>query len=187
MRAAPAACALLALAACTSTVTPPPDPAAPTTVYLLREAMHTGLVLPPEGTGDEYVEFGFGQWSWFALGNDSWYHAFGILWPRQGTLGRRTFHAADGTELARRVYWAELSPLVVAGARVHALHTRLQHEHDDALANAIAQPAYGWTFIPYDRSYWLAQTCADIAAEWLTELDCAVGWAPIRTGLAIAK
>lgn len=110
-----------------------------------------------------------------------------VLWPTQGALGRRTFFASDEADLKARVYWAELSPLVVPSARALTLRTRLQHEHDAGRADAVTRPDLGWTFVPYDRSYWFAQNCADIAAEWFTELDCSVSWVPIRTGLAVEK
>src|SRR5690606_655289 len=73
---------LLALAgllvSCTSTIVPPAEVIDPVTVFVLSEAMHTGIVLPPDpgcsGNPHEYVEFGFGDWSWYALGNAAWYN-----------------------------------------------------------------------------------------------------------------
>jgi hypothetical protein len=179
--------AVFALAGgCTSTITPPATVTDPVTVFLLREAMHSGIVLPRSGDG-EYVEFGFGDWSWFALANDSWYHVFAtVLWPTQGTLGRRTFGARTATELRQRVTWAELQPLAVERTKADALVGRLQREHDARIAEAVTRPTLGWTFVPYDRSYWFPQTCADVAAEWFRELDCSVGWTPIRASLWVA-
>ena len=101
--------ALLPVLCCTSTVTPPPPPADPTTIFLLSEALHTGVVLPPDPPDDPggYVEFGFGDWSWYALGNEQWYNAFAtVLWPTQGTLGRREFGSRSEAALRARVTWA---------------------------------------------------------------------------------
>lgn len=172
---------------CTSTVTPPIAPADPVRVFLLQEAMHTGLVLPP-GVGaagdEEYVEFGFGDWSWYALGNDAWYHAFAtVLWPTQGGLGRRTFGARSEAMLRRTVTWATLSPIAVSADKAMALRRRLQAAFDAHLAQAVARPDLGFRFVPSDTSYWLPHNCADVAAEWLRELDCRVGAAIFRTGL----
>jgi hypothetical protein len=173
---------------CTSTITPPSHPERPTTVFLLREAMHNGLVLPPAAGESEYVEFGFGDWSWFALGNDAWYDVFAtVLWPTQATLARRTFAARDEAELRARVAWAELSAVVVDGDRVRDLRARLQQQFDAGAARAVRRPELGWTFVPIDRSYWFANTCADVSAEWFVALDCSVGWAPIRASLAVAR
>jgi hypothetical protein len=156
-------------------------------VFLLREAMHTGVVFPPRGDEHEWVEFGFGDWSWFALGNDAWYHAFAtVAWPTQGALGRRTFRATGEAQLRARVHWAELSPVVVDGARLRAVRARLEQEHEQRLGEAVRRPDLGWTFVPYERSYWFPQNCADLAGEWCVELGCELGWVPICTGLAVA-
>jgi len=176
---------LFAWVGCTSTITPPANVVDPTTVFVLREAMHTGIALPPCAANEEFVEFGFGDWSWFALANDAWYHVFAtVLWPTQGTLGRRTFGARTAAELRERVWWAELAPIVVERDKANALRARLQQEHDARIAEAVRREDLGWTFVPYDSSYWFPNTCADVAADWFRELDCSVGWVPIRAGLA---
>lgn len=172
---------------CTSTVTPPAAPANPTTVFLLSEAMHTGIVLPPLGPDDEFVEFGYGDWSWFALGNDAWYRVFPtVLWPTQGALGRRTFGARDERQLRAAAWWTTLSPIVVDAAKVRALRTQLQAAYDAGAASAVRRQDLGFVFVPSDDSYWFGFTCADAAAEWFRQLDCEVGWTPIRGGLDIA-
>jgi hypothetical protein len=176
---------------CTSTITPPSDVADPTTVWLLREAMHTGLVLPPPRPGAPFVEFGFGDWSWFALGNDAWYQSFAtVLWPTQGALGRREFAAGDGDELRRAASWAELEPVVVSSERVQALRGELQEAFAARLADAVHQPHLGWTFVPAPDDlggYWFANTCADAAATWFEALGCEVNWVPIRSSLQVTK
>jgi hypothetical protein len=182
-----APCAVAATC-CTSTVTPPAGVVTPATVFLLREAMHTGIVLPPAREADEYVEFGYGDWSWFALGNDAWYHAFAtVLWPTAGALGRRTFGARTADELRARVTWAELQAIDVERDRAHALRGELQRAFDAGLGDARPRPDLGWVFVPDDRSYWFAHNCADVAAAWFEQLGCSVSWAPIRRGLTRAE
>jgi hypothetical protein len=186
------AAALLAVAwiapGCTATVTPPATVARPVIVHLLREAMHTGLVLPPASAGEPYVEYGFGEWEWFARGNDAWYRVFPtVLWPTQGTLGARPFAASDETGLRRAASWAELTPLVVEAAEVDALRARLAATMDGGRSDAVTRPDLGWTFVPDDASYWFANTCADVVAAWCEELGCTVSWAPICTSLASAR
>jgi hypothetical protein len=121
------AAGLWTVVGCTATVTPPRNVARPATVHLLREAMHTGLVLPPATDGAGFVEFGYGEWEWFARGNDAWYRVFPtVLWPTMGTLGARPFAAADAAGLQRAAWWAELTPLVVEASKVDALRARLE-------------------------------------------------------------
>lgn len=171
---------------CTSTITPPPAPARPVTVFLLREALHTGVVLPPIAPGDEYVEFGYGDWSWFALGDDAWYHVFAtVLWPTQGALGRRSFATREAADLPRVAYWADVTPLQVEAELAQQLRLRLQAQFDAGATGAVQRPELGFTFVPWDRSYWFVDNCADVAAEWFTELGCSVGWAPVRAGLQV--
>lgn len=172
---------------CTSTITPPPAPAQPVTVFLLREALHAGVVFPPLAPGGDYVEFGYGDWSWFALGHDAWYHVFAtVLWPTQGALGRRPFAARDAAALPRAAWWADVTPLQVEAELAKRLHERLQQQFDAGVAAVVQRRDLGFSFVPWDRSYWFVDNCADVAAEWFTELGCSVGWAPVRGGLQVA-
>lgn len=186
--ASPALAGAWGLVGCTATVTPPARVAQPATVHLLREAMHTGLVLPPSSAGAGYVEYGFGEWEWFARGNDAWYRVFPtVLWPTQGTLGARHFAAADEAGLRRAASWAELTPLVVEAEKVEALRARLAAAMDARRDEAVARPELGWTFVPDATSYWFPNNCADVVATWCEELGCTVSWAPICTALARAR
>jgi hypothetical protein len=170
---------------CTATVAPPESVRAPVTVHLLREAMHTGLVLPPPPGGGDYVEYGFGDWQWFALGNDAWHRVFAtVLWPTQGTLGLRPFRASDDAALRRAAYWADLTPLVVERELVEALRRKLEARADGRRAEAVQRPSLGWTFVPDDESYWFPNTCADVVGAWCEELGCDVSWVPICSALA---
>lgn len=170
---------------CTATVTPPTAVRAPATVHLLREAMHTGLVLPPATAGGDYVEYGFGDWEWFARGNDAWYRVFAtVLWPTPATLGRRPFRADDDAGLRRAAYWAELTPLVVERERVEALRRQLDERAQRRRDEAVHRPSLGWTFVPDDGSYWFPNTCADVVGAWCEELGCDVSWVPVCGSLA---
>ena len=192
MRVRPCFAAAFAVAAsCTLVVVPPPLPDDPVEVFLLGEALHTGIVLPPDPTAaadvadaDQFVEFAFGEWGWYALGDDAWYHVFGaVLWPTRGGLGRRTFGARTVAELRQRAPWLELAPIVVSAAKARALRARLQRMFDEYAGDAVSPPGWGFRFVPIESCYWLGNTCADAAADWLTELDCRVGWWFVRTGL----
>lgn len=175
---------------CTATVVPPAMPEDPVQVFLLSEALHTGIVLPPDpgssGNPDQYVEFGYGDWSWYALGNNAWFNAFAsVLWPTQGTLGRRTFGARDPDSLRRRVVWAKLQPVMVSRASAAKLRRQLQAEFDGLRKQVVVRNQYGFRFVPTQDSYWLWHNCADRAADWLVALGCEVGWWPVRYDLLV--
>lgn len=157
-------------------------------MFLLREAMHTGIVLPGAHPDDEYVEFGFGDWSWYARGNDAWYHAFApVMWPTQGGLGRRAFGVGTAAAIPQAAWWAEVLPVVVSRQRAAALRARLQQRFDAGKANQVERTDLKFQFVPYDASYWLPQNCADVAAGWFEELGCEVGWRPIRLALTVGE
>lgn len=170
---------------CTSTVTPPALVENPTAVLLVRDAMHRGLLLPNESG---YVEFGFGDWSWYALGNDSWYHAFPtVLWPTQGTLSRRQHHAHDLAGARAAMSWAEFESFAVDRQAAERLRDRLEAAFAARASERVHQAYLRMDFVPYDDSYWFLDNCADACAAWLTELGCAVSWVPIRTDLTAAR
>ncbi len=170
---------------CTSTVTPPARVANPTEVLLIRDAMHRGLLLP---NGNGFVEFGFGDWSWYALGNDSWYHVFPtVLWPTQGTLSRRQHHASDSASARAAMSWAEFESFVVERETAKRLRDRLEAAFAARAGERVHQAYLRMDFVPYDDSYWFLDNCADACAVWLTELGCAVSWVPIRTDLTSAR
>src|SRR5262245_57988661 len=75
-------------------VRPPRAVSDPVTVRLFSAGRHSGLLLP---VGDgRVVEYGYGDWSWYALGKDDWWRAPAtVLWPCPGTLGRRYWSEAD--------------------------------------------------------------------------------------------
>ena len=175
---------------CTSTVTPPLAPIDPVEVFVLSEALHTGIVLPPDPGSlrnpDQYVEFGFGDWRWFALANEAWYNAFSaMLWPTQATLGRRTVGAHTPAELRSRASLAKLQSIVVSRKQAALLRRRLQAEFDSARKLVVVRQDLNFKFVPAGSSYWLLNNCADLAADWLRALDCEVSWCPVRYGLMV--
>lgn len=175
---------------CTSVVMPPLDPFDPVEVFVLSEAIHTGIVLPPDPGSlrnpNEYVEFGFGDWRWFALANEEWYNAFStMLWPTEATLGRRTFGAHTPSELRRRARLATLQSVFVSRKQAALLRRRLEAEFDGARKSVVMRQDIDFKFVPVGRSYWLLNNCADLAADWLRELDCDVSWSPVRYDLSV--
>jgi hypothetical protein len=182
--------ALVITHGCTVVVRPPIDPVDPVEVFVLSEALHTGIVLPPDpsasGDSGEYVEFGFGDWGWYALGKDSWYNAFAtMLWPTQGALGRRTFGAKTPDELRRRVPWAEMVSFHVSREKAAALRILLQAQFDRARKLVVVRNDFGFKFVPIDASYWLLHNCADLGVDWLRSLGCEIGWQPVRLKFSV--
>lgn len=186
--AALALAASLPLGSCTSLVWPPERVEQPATAFVLREALHLGLLLPdPPEAPVRWIEYGYGDWAWFALGQAQWYRAIPtVLWPTQAALCRREWMAESVDELRRRVVarGCEVDALVVECARVLALRQRLDASF--AAGDSVRRPELAMEFVREDGSYWLFSTCADVAADWCEELGCDVGWVLVRGGLRVA-
>ena len=182
--------AVFVAVACTTVVTPPQAPREPTSVFVLREARHVGVVLPDEHEGEvtRYVEYGFGDWAWYALAQDEWYDVFAtMLWPTQGALCRREYAAHSPAELRHVATWVELDELTVGRSEVSALRERLDAAFERGAKHAVFQADYDMTFVPYERHYWFANTCADVAGEWLRALGCEVSWTLIGISVAARR
>lgn len=172
---------------CTSVVRPPEGPLQdPITVFVTFDDRHRGLLLPRQTAA--WVEYGYGEYAWYAENRDAWYRVFPtVLWPTRGTLSRREVQAGSAAELSDALWWMELHPLRVEradAARVLAELDREFERHRDAM---IQNHVYRKEFVPADRSYWCFFNCHDAIAGWLVELGCAVSWVPIRVDLVMAE
>ena len=173
---------------CTSTVYPPTAVRSPTDVFLIQEELHVGIVLP-DGSGTGYVEYGFGDWSWFGAGETGcWSGTAAVLWPTQGAIGRRLWSAHDEAALRHFASFADFDKLTVERDRVDALRSQL---HDEWSRGRTSTPDGGnydrrFLMVHGEQDYWFLNSCADVCAEWVEVLGCEVSWVPIRVGLAAA-
>ncbi len=179
----------LPLGSCTSLVFAPEHVEKPTTVYVLREALHVGIVAPdPVDAPTRYVEYGYGDWAWYALGQESWWRVFPtVLWSTQSTLCRRVWPAGDEQALARLLAQrgCEVDAVQVESARVAEFARGMEQQFADG-AEA-RRDELRMEFVKTDGSYWFGNTCADVAAEWCEQLGCDVGWVLIRGSLRVKR
>ncbi|MCA8943278.1 MAG: DUF2459 domain-containing protein [Planctomycetes bacterium] len=170
---------------CTSTIRPPAQVDDPVDIFLLLDARHRGLILPHPDDG--LVEYGYGEWWWYALGDDAWYDAFrAVLWPTQGTLGRRRTGATDLESLRDRFHWMTIQSLVVERERVNSLVEDLETARAERREDEIWSDRYGFWFVPFRTDYWAFHNCNDEVADWLERLGCDVSWVPICLDLEFA-
>jgi len=171
---------------CVSDIRPPTAPADPVATYLLMDDRHRGVLLPRVEGG--FVEYGFGDWDWYADNKNSWYHAFDtVLWPTQGALGRRFSAARDGDDLRREFYWMKLYEIVVARSNMEALRAELAQAYAEEATQEVYNPRYRMSFVPNGDGYWLFNNCNDVVATWLEKLGCSVSWVPIRLDLDVQQ
>ena len=171
------------LAGCYSTVRAPQGVDEPVTVYLVSAALHSGVVLPE--SEDRWVEFGFGEYQWYALGNDAWYRSIPcVLWPTRGTLGQRRFSATTAEAVRRQAYAHDVYALQVEKERAETLRATLQSHFDNGEPEW--SDRYRMSFIPAD-DYWFLNNCHDSTADWFEQLGCDGSWVPIRFGISAVE
>ncbi len=177
---------LFAVTGCTSVIYAPKSPQDPVVAYLLMDDRHRGVLLPRADGG--FVEYGYGDWDWYAQNYDNWYHALDtVLWPTQGTLGRRFSTARNGEELRRQFHWMQLHELVVARKDMEALRKELADVFAKGSDKQVYNERYRTTFVPHDDSYWCLYNCNDAMTSWCEKLGCSVSWVPICLDLAMGK
>jgi hypothetical protein len=168
----------------TATVTPPAAPEHPVTALLIADERHRGVLLPSPDGG--FVEFGFGDWDYYALGRTDWYRLpHTVLWPTSGTLSRRAVAAGDPAAVRAALPWAEFQELLVARAAAGRLLGMLERDYAARRHEEQSRPAWNMTFVPWSRSYWFLDNCNHAVADWLRDLGCEVSWVPLLLDLRV--
>ncbi len=169
----------------TARVRPPALVSTPISVFVVRDELHRGLLLPAPAGG--FVEFGFGDWEWYARAQEQWHRVFAtVLWPTKGTLARREHFARDGAALRATMPWASFDEFVVEASAAVRLRERLDAQFVAGNSERVFRTGLRMHFVPWDRDYWFADTCADAVVEWLQELGCQASWVPLCFDLALA-
>lgn len=165
--------AVAATSACTTRLTPPPEPAVPVPVFLLDHGRHASLVLP--GAGGGTVRYSYGDWRYYARGITGLRSgAAAVLWPTAAGLGRRELEAAPmelDIRLALRVGVDTVLAFRVEEGRVAALRARLDSLHAAGRERAqLYNATYDLEFAHHPRRYWLGHNSNQVVAAWLREL-----------------
>ena len=169
-------------AACVSTFDTPEIEGEAATVFLTRTSWHCGLRLPM--VDGNYVEFGFGDWAWFAERRESMARLFPTLvLPTRGTICRRTVPGASAGELLPSTVEGEVFELRVDRRRVTKLRDRLESWWYAEPGDFAFDPDRGLAFQEAAWRYSMYWNCYDAVARWLRELGCEVPCATLRTGL----
>lgn len=175
-RLVPAAALVVALAGCTTVVTPPPAPDDPVPVFLLDNGRHASLVVPHDG---HLIRYAYGEWDWYAENDTGVFRASGVLFTKgPGALGRRAFSGAADTATVRRVVRVPIEAswkIRVPDAKRAALVRRLEGLFRRTPGRHLDNPLYDLTFAPHPQRYNAATRNSNHAvAGWLDELGCDV-------------
>ena len=165
---------LLTATGCSGTIHPPAVQSNPATVYLADYGRHSSLLLPQ--SDGQYVEWAFGDWKWFALGETKWYNAIGaILWSPQSTLGRREVSAPqDNASLAKTLEADRVIPIQVPENRAAELLLSLQTRYDRDKPPEVYSDYSKLEHVKDREQYWLLHNCNHVTMRWLKDLGCRV-------------
>lgn len=157
------------LAGCANTIYPPALPDETRRMYLVDVGRHTRLAFGlPDG---EFVEYGYGEWRWYALMEDAWWRAPAVLfWPTRGTLGRREWRGPEAeSRLLTEYAGLEVLPLPAAEGKVAALVAKLDRAFRRESAGMVRNRIYELDFVPCDRPYSLLNNSNHLVKEWLEQ------------------
>jgi len=166
---------LAALAGCTNKVQGPGDLfRKPVTVFLVDQGRTSSIVLPREdGT---MVRWAFGQWGWYAIGNNGPVDAVWALFiPTSGTLGRAKLTGPATEKHVREVVHdiEFVYPIVVEREKAERLDKELEEEFARQSAIQVINRKNDMTFVKFSWYHGFHnsnhQTCM-----WLEELGCRV-------------
>lgn len=140
---------------------------APAKMYLLDLGRHTRLAIGRPDGG--IVEYGYGEWLWYANLEDHWWRVPAtLLWPTQGTLGRREWPDPAAEDRLLRAYaGVTVLELQAEGRRTTALLDELDREFGARADRLIHNERYGLDFVPYGDDYWLFNNSNHAVKAWL--------------------
>lgn len=162
--------AVILLSGCANTIYLAERPSEIRKAYLVDFGRHTRLVfgLP----GGEFVEYGYGEWQWYARMENQWWRVPAVLfWPTQGSLARREWLGPGAETRLLDEYGGLIVLEVPAEARkVDALVAELDRDFKRRSHQLVRNRIYRLDFVPYNRPYWLFNNSNHVVKEWLQEL-----------------
>lgn len=164
---------------CTTTIIPPSaDYVAenPVYVHIADYGRHSSIMLPLDGDDGRMVEYGFGEWRFFALNEE------GV-----GGVARALFVSSDGT-ISRRYVSGPFTAEHLQGMllfdhlysiRVHRddainLREKLDRRYKEHIDSEIYNARSRLHFVKVDEQYTLSNNCNPVLARWLKQLRCEI-------------
>lgn len=146
--------------------------------YLVDFGYHAALILKvPEGG---YWKFAHGDWSWFALQKNSWWHLPRTLfWPTDATLGRHYFSNAKDLNRYLQLFDHQRHFFQVDLIKSLKLIDHLNQKfHDNA--DFYYNHDYRLEFIRLESKYHAFNNCNHQVVDWLrflgTDVNSFVPW-----------
>ena len=172
------------LQACTWTVITPEPTADPATVYLSVYGRHTRLALP-DAPG-HYVEYGFGDWRFYAEEKRNLFTGFQALFFSSGaTLSRRELPAPERTNLRQHFSSVRTEAIEVPPHLADQLRDDLMLAWEEAGGEQIDQGYLSFRRAP--EHYSLFNNSNHQTARWLEQMQCDIQGAPFWSNFEVVS
>jgi hypothetical protein len=178
---------LLTATGCSGTIHPPENPAQPVTAYVADYGRHSSIVLPAKDGG--YVEWAFGDWNWYALGNTKMSNAVeALVCSPQATLGRRQLSPPASDDALKQTLEADhVLRFDVAADRAQQLQDALDQRFAEHAATKRYSDYAKLDCVKDPEHYWGMHNCNHVTMRWLKALGCRVDGMGILSHFTLAS
>jgi hypothetical protein len=156
-----------------ATIVPPVAPFEPVTVHVIESGLHARLVLP---LGDNWVQYGFGDWDYYALNRQDLYHAVkALLWPTPGAIGWGKIESLRQLRAVTEAHGVRFLSFDISAAQTNQLIASLQARvEQQAAEDHVYNPNTNLTLAQDDQTYSLLHNSNHELADWLEALNCRI-------------
>jgi hypothetical protein len=123
---------------------------------------------------EKSVAYVYGDWSYYALRNQSAFDAlYALFWPSPGALGRKEIAGRPSADAIRRGIGSavqEIHTFYVERDAVNRVRKTLDRIYVDGLDQGVN--AYGMTFVHHPQSYTYWSNSNHMTAAWIRLLGC---------------
>ncbi|WOD40212.1 hypothetical protein [Nodosilinea sp. E11] len=156
-----------------ATIVPPIAPSDPVTVYVVESGLHARLVVP---LGDRWVQYGFGDWDYYARHRQDLYHAVrALIWPTPGALGWGNIESLDHFRAIAEPRGFRFLTFAASAAHTSQLIADLGNRFErQTAAGHVFNPKTNLNLAQDERIYAIWHNSNHELAQWLEALDCRV-------------
>ena len=175
---------LLGVCGCAGTIIPPIDPVNPVTVAVADYGRHSSILLPI--AEDRMVEFAYGDWQWFALGDTRLHIGLGaLIRSPQATLGRREITVPpEDPDFASQIGVRRFFTFDAAADRVASLVQQLEERFARGGEPQLSHYSNLW-MVPDDGTYHLFRNSNHFTAQSVEMLGAQVRGPAITSGFRL--
>ncbi|MFQ4139885.1 DUF2459 domain-containing protein [Nodosilinea sp. PGN35] len=156
-----------------ATIIPPVAPFDRVTVHVVETGLHARLVLP---LGDRWVQYGFGDWDYYALNRQDFYHAAkALILPTPGALGWGDIASLRQFRTVLEQHGGHFLSFDVSAAQTNRLTAVLRERIEGRGAGEyVYNPATNLTLAQDGQTYSLLHNSNHELATWLKMLHCRI-------------